>query len=131
MQYYPVQYHAENHTCIAFFIVARSAGDNFLGGMVLDLRCKQDTAGHGVVHDAVLARRGAPEKKNRVPESLQIPYNFLLKTNEKCAQPAKAHDEGLRNSRPGSAGLAFQYCTLCDALRFLTETPCICNIKCI
>ena len=44
--------------------------------------------------------RGAPEKKIRVPESLRIPYNFHLKTNEKCAQPAKAHDEGLRNSRP-------------------------------
>ena len=89
--------------------MARSAGEIFLGGMVLDLRCKQDTAGHGVVHDAVLARRGAPEKKNRVPESLQIPYNFLLKTNEKCAQPAKTHDGALRNSKSGSAGPAFEY----------------------
>ena len=62
---------------IVFLIVARSAGEKFL-----------------------FRWRGAPEKKIRVPESLRIPYNFHLKTNEKCAQPAKARDEGLRNSRP-------------------------------
>ena len=62
---------------IVFLIVARSAGEIFL-----------------------FRWRGAPEKKIRVPESLRIPYNFHLKTNEKCAQPAKARDEGLRNSRP-------------------------------